>query len=92
MAGVKAGILNWPAERIPPSDIKSSPQGTELSFFQKKFLRIIQLEPWSGETHQGSLEVLDTGDWPQPNTWIDFLKLAQDRVRDRKPLDVYAKV
>ena len=29
------------------------------------FLKAIQLELWSREIHLGSLEVLDTGNWPQ---------------------------
>ena len=48
---------------------------TRLFSSKIKFLEIFQIEPWSGEIHQGNLEVPETGNWPQLNNWFDFLKL-----------------
>ena len=52
MVRVRAGIINWPGEKIPYSN-------------KINFQRAIQSEAWRGEIHQGNTEVLDTGNWPQ---------------------------
>ena len=66
MARVRAGIINWPGEGIPSSNINSDLNMTIVFFFFYKvnFLRASQLEPWSRKIHQGNPE-LDTGKWPQ---------------------------
>ena len=48
MVRVRAGIINWPGDKIPYSN-------------KINFQRAIQSEPWRGEIHQGNTEVLDTG-------------------------------
>lgn len=52
MVRVRAGIINWPGEKIPPSN-------------KINFLRATQSEPWRGEIHQGNPKALDLGNWPQ---------------------------
>lgn len=47
---MRAGIVNSPGERIPPSNIKRNLIRTELSS-EINFLRAIQLEPRNEETH-----------------------------------------
>ena len=46
MIRIIAGIINWPGEKIPPSN-------------EMNFLQAIQSELWKEETHQGNPEVLD---------------------------------
>ena len=57
MARVRSGIINWPGVMILPANIKSSLTKTEFFSFKINFLQVIQLEPCSGEIHQGNLEV-----------------------------------
>ena len=63
MARVRAGILNWPGEGIPSSNINSDLNMT-IILFKVNFLRANQLESCSREIYQGNPE-LDTGNWPQ---------------------------
>ena len=63
MARVRAGIINWPGEGIPFSNINSDLNMT-IVFLKVNFLRANQLEPCSREIYQGNSE-LDTGNWPQ---------------------------
>ena len=71
MASIRAAIVNWPGERIPSSNIMNRQNRTEL-LSKINFLEGIQSEPRRTEIHQGNPEVLDTGNWPQPNNWIEF--------------------
>ena len=71
MASIIARIINWPGERIPSSNIMNRQNRTEL-LSKINFLEGIQSEPRRTEIHQGNPEVLDTGNWPQPNNWIEF--------------------
>ena len=64
MAKVRAGIINWPGKRIPSSNIMSKQKRTELSS-KINFLGTLQSELQSREIHQGNLEILDIGNWPQ---------------------------
>ena len=64
MASVRAGIINWPGEGIPCSNINSDLNRSIIFFSEVNFLRANQLEHWSKESHQGNPE-LDTGNWPQ---------------------------
>ena len=68
---IRAGIISWPDERIPSSNVMNRQNMTELSS-KINFLWDIQSEPWRTKIHQGKTEVLDTGYWPQPNNWIEF--------------------
>ena len=63
MARVRAGILNWPGEGIPSSNINSDLNMT-IILFKVNFLRANQLEPCSREIYQGNPE-LNTGNWSQ---------------------------
>ena len=63
MASIRAGIINWPGERIPSSDIRKRQNRTVLSS-KINFLWVIQSEPWRTEIHQGEPEVLNTGNLP----------------------------
>lgn len=59
MTRVRVGIINWPDERIPSSNIKS-----RLNFLSSKinFLKAIQSGPWSGEIFTKVIQkYLDTG-------------------------------
>ena len=71
MANLRAGIINWPGERILSSNIMNRQKRTELSS-KIHFLGGIHSEPWRTELHQGNPEVLDTDNRPQPNNWIEF--------------------
>ena len=71
MASIRAGIINWPGERISSGNIMNRQNRTEHSS-KINFLGGIQSEPQRTEIHQGNPEVLDTGNWPQPNNWIEF--------------------
>ena len=71
MARIRAGIINWPDERISSSNIMNRQNRTELSS-KINFLRCIQSESWKREIHQGNPELLDTGYWPQLNNWIEI--------------------
>ena len=70
MANIRADIINWPGGRIP-FNIMNRQNTTELSS-KINFLGGIQSEPQKTEIHQGNPEVLDTGNWPQLNNWIEF--------------------
>ena len=63
MARVRAGIINWPGEGIPFSNINSDLNMT-IVFLKVNFLRTNQLESCSREIYQDNPE-LDTGNWPQ---------------------------
>ena len=60
MASIRAGIIDWPGERIASSNIMNRQNRTELSS-KINFLRSIQTEPYKIEIHQGNPEVPDTG-------------------------------
>ena len=63
MARVRAGIINWPGEGIPFSNINSDLNMT-IVLFKVNFLRANQLEHCSREIYQGNTG-LHTGNWPQ---------------------------
>ena len=63
MARVRAGIINWPGEGIPFSNINSDLNMT-IVFLKVNFLRANQLEPCSREIYQANPE-LDTTNWPE---------------------------
>ena len=65
MVRVRAGIINWPGEGIPSSNINSGSNMTIVFSSKINFLRANELEPWSGEIHQGNSEILGTSNWPQ---------------------------
>ena len=71
MTRVRVGIINWPDERIPSSNIKS-----RLNFLSSKinFLRAIQSESWRGEIHQDNPKILETDNWLQTQQLDCFLK------------------
>ena len=71
MASIRARIINWPGERILSSNIMNRQNRAEL-LSKINFLGGFQSEPRRTELHQGNPEVLDTGNWPQPNNWIEF--------------------
>ena len=71
MAGLRAGIFNWPGERIPSRIIMDRKNRIEHSS-KTNFLAGIQSEPSRTEIHQGNPEVIGTGNWPQSNNWIEF--------------------
>ena len=71
MASMRAGIIHWPGERISSSSIMNRQNRTEPSS-KINFLGGIQSEPQRTEIHQGNPEILDTGNWPQPNNWTEF--------------------
>ena len=60
MASIRAGIIDWPGERIASSNIMNRQNRTELSS-KINFLRSIQSEPQKIEIHQGNPEVPETG-------------------------------
>ena len=51
MVRVRAGIINWPGERISSSNIMSGQNTTEISS-KINFLGTTQSEPWRREIHQ----------------------------------------
>ena len=53
MTRVKAGIINQLGEGIPPSNSSSGLNMTVILSSRKNSLTAGQLEPWSGENHQG---------------------------------------
>ena len=71
MASNRAGIMNWPGDRIPSSNIMNRQNRTEHPS-KINFLGGIQSEPQTTEIHQGNPEVLDKGNWPELNNWIAF--------------------
>ena len=73
MVSVRAGIINWPGERISSSNMNRQKRTEHSS--KINFLVGIQSEPWRGEIYQGNPEILDTSIqvyWPQPNNWIEL--------------------
>ena len=71
MASIRAGIINWPGESLPFSDIRNRQNRTVLSS-KINFLGGIQSEPWRTEIHQGEPGVLNTANWPNPTIGLSF--------------------
>ena len=74
MARVRAGIINWPGERIPSSNINSDLNltiYTYIYFFLSKFSQgqpaILGIEKFS-KVFQNYTQVIGH----KPNNWIDF--------------------
>ena len=54
---IRAGIINWPGERIPSGNVMNRQNRTELSS-RINFLGGLLSEPWRTKIHQGKTEVL----------------------------------
>ena len=52
--------INWPSEGVQSNNINSCSNRT-IAFSGINFLRVIQLDLWRGEIHQGNPEVLGVG-------------------------------
>ena len=63
IANIRVGVLNWPGERIPSSNVMNRQNRTERSS-KINFLGDIQSEHWRTEIHEGKTKVLDIGYWP----------------------------